>query len=90
MLDIRVFDEVTKQSVYRQQTTDAQTSGFRIVHFVLLDTIAIKVEYTKFQKCMQTMLQFGQKVVVYRKKTVKCYVKLTTEQKEINNFVRKF
>ena len=27
LLDIRVFDEVTKQSVYRQQTTDAQASG---------------------------------------------------------------
>ena len=52
-LDIRIFDEVTKKAVYKQQKQ--KKKGNLIVHYVLLEMIIILSVFISKKKWMQTM-----------------------------------
>ena len=83
LLEVRVFDEVTKKRFIQHKPLKQIKMANQIVRFVLLDTTLIKVKFGVLMKWTLTMFRLGARVVKAILKTAKCCVKPTIGQKAI-------
>ena len=62
LLEVRIFDEAIKKSVYAKQTTEAEKNESRTVHTVPCDTMQIRVKSGNSRRWMLIMSLHGAKV----------------------------
>ncbi len=82
LLDVRIFDEPTKKSVYAKQTAEAKEKGISNCPLCALSNTPNKSKIWKTAKWTLTMLVHGAKAGQQTLRIVRCFVKRIIEARE--------